>query len=131
MSAITLGKLGALADLTRVATGLTASEVTRVVAFARAVHAERRGVPDAEPWASMALPCVEATAYALEHLTALDEMHTFLARVGFGDSVEISRGEVATFAGIVETLLDLLVAVDGRGLPHLAAALGAASDPPT
>ncbi len=118
-----------LVDLTRAVAGLTASEVTRIVTFARAVRAERRGVPVAEPWASVALPCVEATTYALDHLDALDKLHTFLARVGFGDRVEISRGEVAEFAGIVEALLDRLTAIDGRGLPHLAAALGATSLP--
>ena len=120
-----------LVDLTRAVAGLTAGEVTRIVTFAHAVRAERRGVPVAEPWASVALPCVEAAVYALDHLNTLDKLHTFLARVGFGDRVEVSRGEVADFAGIVEVLLDRLAAIDGRGLPHLAAALGAASDPPT
>lgn len=130
MSALTLGKLGALADVSTVLPTLTETELRRLLVLAKAMRRERAGHYRASTLAEEALPAVEVVALALsslEHLlmasAALYAMREHLA----DDSVKAARAAEDALDDVLERLLDL----DGDNIATLVAALRAASDPPT
>ena len=137
MSALTLGKLGALADVSTVLPTLTETELRRLLVLARAMRKERSGHYRASTLAEEAVGPLTALETVLDRLSDLDGllgMGDELARLGPDESLSLtaeSQQEMREVVARVAAVLDTLLAVDGPSLSTLLAALRAASDPPT
>jgi len=128
-----LGKLDALADVTALLPGLTETELRRLLAIARGLRRER-GAPDtrATEWAAAAAPCVDLARHCHEQIDALAVVTGLVETLlEDGHIADQHREEIQAGAVALDRVLDLSMATDGRALPHLAAALRAAGDPPT
>lgn len=137
MSALTLGKLGALADVTTILPMLTETELRRLLVLAKAMRSERSGHYRASTLAEETVGPLTALETVLDHLSDLDGllgMGDELARLGPDESLSLtaeSQQEMREVVARVATVLDALLAVDGPSLATLIAAMRAASDPPT
>ena len=137
MSALTLGKLGALADVSTILPTLTETELRRLLVLARAMKAERSGHYRASTLAEETVGPLTALETVLDHLSDLDGllgMGDELARLGPDESLSLtadSQQEMREMVARMAAVLDTLLAVDGPSLTTLVAALRAASDPPT
>lgn len=130
MSALTLGKLGALADVSTVLPTLTETELRRLLVLAKAMRKERSGHYRASTLAEEALPSVEVVALALDsidELLAASAALYVLRQHAADNCVETVRTAEDALDAVLERLLDL----DGDTIRTLVAALRAASDPPT
>ena len=137
MSALTLGKLGALADVSTILPTLTETELRRLLVLAKAMRKERSGHYRASTLVEETVGPLTALETVLDHLSDLDGllgMGDELARLGPDESLSLtaeSQQEMRAMVARMAAVLDTLLAVDGPSLSTLLAALRVASDPPT
>lgn len=124
----TLAKLDLLADLTVSLPGLTAGELTRVVAFVQRVRRERRGGLRSVSGLVAALPLIELAAQTLDAIDAIDT-----GAIVCKDASEVqddaeARSLIGAAADTLGALRDAALTTDGADLDALLVSLRSLAD---